>query len=93
MIEEDIAWDNEEGEYSEMGVPIQIDHPNFQQNYDVEMFIMSLPADEARVLIARALGFEGRGAAELAGFKSVWIYIRKLRKLQARAQTSIGLAI
>lgn len=71
------------------GMPIPIEHP-FLLSFDIERFIMSLPEDETRVLIVRMMGYEGKKAAELGGFRSIWSYIRKLKKLQARARAQIG---
>lgn len=75
----DIYYEN--SEESELGVPVGVFIP-CENEIDLEQFIMSLPQSEARVLIARSLGFEGRDAAELAGFESVWVYIRELKNLQ-----------
>jgi DNA-directed RNA polymerase specialized sigma24 family protein len=85
---DDFAWDNDvTSETYGQRVPIEY---QFQKSYDVEKFIMSLPIDEAKVLIVRTLGFEGEQAAQMAGFSSVWVYVRALKNLQIRAKMLIG---
>lgn len=91
----DSEWGYENSEWGEdgeeHGTIVPVVYP-YLHNNDIERFILSLPYDEGRVLVVRALGFEGKRAAELAGFKSIWVYIRKLKKLQARMKASIGVA-
>lgn len=88
-MDKNYAYDIDSAEEGELGTPIQFEHP-YIYNQDLEQFIMGLPLDEGRVLVARALGYEGKEAARIAGFKSIWIYIRKLKKLQMRMKSQVG---
>ena len=87
----DSEWAWADGEDGEPGQMVPVEYP-FLYNNDIESFILSLPLDEGRVLLVRALGFQGREAAKIAGFKSIWVYIRKLKKLQARMKSQVGIA-
>jgi hypothetical protein len=80
---EEWGWENDGEDGEEKGAAVQITRQN-ESGYDIERFIMSLPFDEGRVLGARLLGFQGEQAAKLAGFQSIWVYIRKLKQLQKR---------
>lgn len=61
--------------------PTDVEEP-YIENIDYENLLMSLSINEAKIVIVRVLGFEGKEAAKLAGFNSQWIYYKAMQSLK-----------
>lgn len=80
--------DNPEYEHS-IDYPTDFDDP-YEENVDFERLLMSLTINEAKIIIARVLGFEGKEAAKLGGFTSEHIYYKAMQSLKRSLKSKRG---